>query len=174
MKYHNQGITNDDSPSKKTSLKERLDKYSPLFVLILIASAFSAGVGTYRLGLEITNQETVIKGSCIPKADLVGPILKTEAVREIDHLIDTGQSLGKDEAQTRVWLMQVLAFIHTLNLEKDYEWLENAHAPVQKVPAVEADVRYALSDPSVEIQAQKTLGVLKGFRAGLEAQASYP
>lgn len=68
--------------------------------------------------------------------------------------------------------MQVLAFIHTLKLEKDYEWQENQQAPVIKVPAVEADLRYALLDPSIEIQAQKTLGVLKGFRAGLEARVS--
>jgi hypothetical protein len=162
--------------SRRPSLKKLVEDNLVVFFLSTLLMGFGAGYGAYGKIVEATGQKLVVEGSCIPKRELVGTgsILRTEAVREIDYLIDTGQSLGNDEDQMRVWLMQVLAFIHTLKLEKDYQWQENPQAPVLEVPAVEADIRYAFLDPSIEIQAQKVLGVLKGFRAGLEAQVAYP
>jgi hypothetical protein len=153
---------------QKQSLEDRIKEHLPIFFLTILVMGFGAGIGAYRGLLEITNQETVIKGSYIPRSELAGTILKNEAVREIDYLIDIGQSLGNDEAKTRVWLMQVLAFIHGIQLEKDSEWQG------QPMSAIEVDIRYALEDPLIEIQAQKTLGILKGFRAALQTRVSIP
>lgn len=158
----------DSKPSNKTNIKEILERNIVYVILMISIASFSAGVGAYKMLLEITNQETVIKGSYILKSELAGTILKNEAVREIDFLIDTGQSVVDDEGKTRVWLMQVLAFIHGLNLEKDYEW------DGMPMSAIEADIRYAFLDESIEIQAQKTLGILKGFRAAIQTQAYIP
>lgn len=153
---------------RKASFKEQVERHVLWIVLTALVTGFGAGIGTYRGLLEITNQETVIKDSYILKSELAGTILRNEAVREIDHLIDTGQSLGNDDAQARIWLMQVLAFIHGMQLEKDSEWQE------QPMPAVEVDIRNALTDPLIEIQTQKTLGILKGFRAALQTRVSNP
>lgn len=94
--------------------------------------------------------------------------MKTEAVREIDHLIEIGRDVKDNDSETRIWLMRVLAFIHGLNLEKDAEW--NGHP----TSAIESDIRYALLDPSIEIQRQKTLGILQGFKAAFQTQVSNP
>jgi hypothetical protein len=152
----------------KASIKERLEEQLMWVVLVIIVISFGAGIGAYRGLLEITNQETVIKGSYLLKSELSGNVLKNEAVREIDHMIDSGQSLGNEEAKMRIWLMQVLAFIHGMELEKDSEWQG------QKMSAIESDIRYALTDPSIEVQSQKTLGILKGFRAALQTRISTP
>lgn len=153
---------------KKQSIKEIIERYALYWFLAALVTGFMSGIGAYQGLLEITNQETVIKDSCIPKSELAGTILKNEAVRELDHLIDTGQSLGDDEAGMRVWLMQVLAFIHGMDLEKDFDWQG------QKMSTIEADIRYAFEDPDIQVQAQKTLGILKGFRAALQTRVSYP
>jgi hypothetical protein len=149
---------------QETSWWKRLRQNIP--VILFLAAVFGGGFGAYRALLEATNQETVIKGSYVLKSDLVGTILKNEAVSEIDHLIEIGQSLGNDDAKTRIWLMQVLAFIQGLDLPRDWEWQG------LKVSAIEGDIRYALEDPSIPIQAQKTLGVLKGFRAALQSRVT--
>ncbi len=153
---------------RKVSIKERVEENLLWVILATLVAGFLAGISAYRGLLEITNQETVIRGTYTLNSKLAGTILRGEAVREIEYLIDIGQSLGNDEAKTRVWLMQVLAFIHSLDLEKDFNWQG------QTMSAIEADIRYVLLDPSIEVQAQKTLGILKGFRAALQTQVSAP
>jgi hypothetical protein len=148
------------------TLKEKLDDFFPYLLLGAVLAGFAGGIASYRGLLEITNQETLIKGCCIPKDQLAGTILKHEAVREIESLIDIGQTLDNDQAKTRVWLMQVLAFVHGIGLEKDSEWQG------QKMPAIESDLRYVLTDPSIDVQRQKTLGILKGFRAALQTRVA--
>src|SRR4029077_20413168 len=151
---------------RKVSVKNRIEENPLWAVLVALVLGFGSGIGSYRELLEITNQETVIKGTVIPKKDLVGPILKNEAGHEIESLIESGQSLGNDEDKTRGWLMQVLAFIHGIKLEKDSSWQG------QPMSAIEADIRFALTDPSIKFQAQKTLGILKGFRSALQTRVS--
>jgi hypothetical protein len=159
--------TADDAVStSKASLLEAAKRNAVLIISAALLSGFGAGIGSYRGLLEITNQETVIKNSCIPKDKLIGPILKDEAVSKIESMIETGQSVGNDEAKARVWLMEVLAFIHGLSLDKDYMWQG------QRMSAIEADIRFALTDQSLEAQAEKTLGILKGFRAALQTRVS--
>lgn len=160
------GIQKSTASKSKRTLKEKLDDFFPYFLMGALLAGFTGGIAAYRGLLEITNQETLIKGCCIPKDQLAGTILKHEAVREIESLIDIGQGLDNDQAKTRVWLMQVLAFVHGIGLEKDSEWQG------QKMSAIESDIRYVLTDPSIDVQRQKILGILKGFRSALQTRVA--
>lgn len=156
----------------KPSFRQRVQDHAVSVVLGAIVVGFLAGIGGYQSAVQMTNREIVVKGCCIPKNQLVGPIVRDVAVREIDNFIKTGEMIGKnpnkvkDTEDTVIWLMSVLAFIQTIELPKDVDWQG------QKMSAVEADIRYALLDPSVEVQRQKTLGILQGFRAALQTRVS--
>ena len=147
------------------TLKNVIEKSPALSLVSALVTGIlfgvGAGYGSYRAFLEATNQQPVIRGSYILKSELANGLLRTEAVREIEHLIETGNELGSDTGKITVWLLQVLAFIHGIDLEQDSAWQG------QRMSAVEADIRWALQDPSVTTQAQKTLGILKGFRQAL-------
>lgn len=125
---------------------------------------FTAGIEAYRYFLNITNQETVIKNTWVLKSEVTGTLLRNEAVREIDHLIENGEKLNKDE-ETAKWLLQTLTFVQYINLDKNI-----VDEKGQKMSAVEANIRYAQTFQSIKVQVQKTLGVLKGFRSALSAQ----
>jgi hypothetical protein len=148
----------------KPRIKERLEDNVIWVMIVALASGFAAGAGGFKWGIDAFNQDIVTRGTYILRRDLVGNLLKSEAIIAIDFLIQNGQSLDGDAPQSRTWLMQVLAFIHGLNLEKDFNWQGN------RVSAVEADIRYALTDPSLEIQVQKVLGILRGLRAAFQAR----
>jgi len=158
----------DTSTPRKLNLKEIIERNLVVFFLTTLLTGFVAGYNAYDKIVETSGQVLVGKDTYVLKKDLVGTILKTEAVREIDHLIEIGQDVKDNDSETRIWLMRVLAFIHGLNLEKDAEW--NGHP----TSAIESDIRYALLDPSIEIQRQKTLGILQGFKAAFQTQVSNP
>jgi len=161
----------DKSNSKiKKMFSENMEVFKLVLVyLAIFATGCTAGYVYYqKIIIDDTGRELVVKNCCIPKENLVGTILKTEAIVEIDHLIEIGQSIKNNEEESTVWLMRVVAFIHGLNLEKDSEW--KGHP----MPAIEADIRYVLLDPSIEVQRQKTLGVLLGFRAAFRTQVYNP
>jgi len=140
--------------------------WHPVFIVSTAAvAAFGVGFTTSNAILSLTNQETVTKGSYILKRDLTGTILRKEAIQTIDALIETGAKLGNNEEETTVWLLQVLTFIQYINLEKN-----SVDEQGQKISAAEANIRYALKHPSIRVQAQKTLGVLKGLRSALTVQ----
>lgn len=131
--------------------------------LALLCSGFIAGIAAYTTILRIADLEVVRRGSCIPKNELSLPILRNEFLRELDHLIETGSALRTDEERT-VWSMNALAFVQVVAFQKDANWQG------QRVSAFEADIRYAQTDPSIAVQTQKVLGVLKGLRAGFETR----
>ncbi len=105
---------------------------------------FVAGYSTYQEVVKTSGEVLVGKDTYILKTELVGPILKTEAVKEIDHLIQFGQAINNNDEETRVWLMRVLAFIHGLNLKKDS--LYNG----QPMSAIESDIRWVFEGPIIK------------------------
>ena len=167
-------ITNDKSSttganvSRRPNIKDMVMEIGLVWFVTAMLAAFGVGFGAFRAIVEIANQEIVPKNCCISKDKIVGNILKTEAIQEIEHLIEIGQSVKDNEPETRTWLMRVLAFIHGLNLEKDSDW--SGHP----MSAVEADIRYALLDPSLEVQRQETLGILEGFKSAFQTRVSNP
>lgn len=154
--------------SRKPNLMKIVVEIGLVSLVTYMIATFGAGFGAFRLIIEIANLEIVPKDCCIPKEELVGKILKAEAIREIDYLIEIGEDVKNNDTETRTWLSRVLAFIHGLDLEKDSEW--------DGVPmaAVEADIRYVFLDPSIEIQRQKTLGILQGFKAAFQTRVTNP
>lgn len=152
---------------KMADFRKIIETNLVIFFLATLAAGFLAGWNAYTAVLTATNQVTVIKDTFTLNKDLAGRILRSEAVQEIDYLIEAGKSIGND-SQKRVWLSQVLSFVHGIELEKDFEW----HS--LKVSATEADIRYAFEDPSLDVQVQKTLGVLKGLRGAMQTRVAIP
>jgi hypothetical protein len=141
----------------------------PVWALLsAIVIGFMAGVGAYRGGLEMTNQETVVKGTWIPLSQARPTIIRSTAAQEIELLIKEYESVSSDSGKTRTWLAQVLSFVQGIDLDKDSEW------EGKRVSSIEANIRYAWTDPSIEGQGQRTLGVLKGFQAALRARSASP
>lgn len=159
--------TENTKDSKKQNIEDSIKQNLVYWFLAALVTGFVAGTTSYMGLLGITNQETVIKGSYIRKTELAGPILKNEAVILLDQMIKDGQSF-KNKDEMVVWLMEVLTFIQYMGLEKDFDW----HG--KKMSTIEANIRYAFETPDVQIQVQKTLGILKGFRAGISTRISYP
>ena len=146
------------------NLQEFIRNHPVIVFLGALASGFIFGTACYEGLLQITNQETVIKNTYILKKDIVHNILKKEAIREIDHLIQNGRKL-KDKSEMNIWLMRVLTFTQVLGLEKDRTYKE------QKMSAVEANVRWVFDrNPSIETQSQQVLGILEGLKSGFEPQ----
>lgn len=168
MEAQDQENAKDTITPKKLSLKERIEQNLLMFFLTALVTGFFAGYSAYAKVVETSGQVLVGKGEYTLNIDRVGTILKTEAIVEIDHLIEIGQSIKNNEEESTVWLMRVVAFIHGLNLEKDSEWKG------RPMSAIETDIRYVLLDPSIEVQRQKTLGVLLGFRAAFRTQVYNP
>lgn len=159
--------TSDDQlkeNNKRLTFREKIENKPIYYVLSTLIIGFLAGLGAYRFIVETSGQVLLGKSDYILKKDLIGTILKTEAVSEIEHLIEVGCNLNNNQNDTITWLMRVLAFIHGLNLEKDSEWNQRPMA------AVESDIRYALLDKSIERQRQKVLGILQGFKAAFRTQ----
>jgi len=156
---------NDATSQKPTKyrLRDQLESV-PWAILVALTTGFVAGSGGFKWGLDAFNQDIVTRDTYILKKELAGSLLRREAIVAIDLLIQNGQDLEGDAAKSRTWLMQVLAFIHGLNLEKDFNW-EGNH-----VSAVEADIRYALTDESLDVQVQKVLGIMRGLRAAFQAR----
>jgi hypothetical protein len=163
-------LAKEINPENTISLspKEYVTKHLVVFFLSTIVMGFIAGFVAYSKIVEISGEVLVGKDSYILKKDLVGTILKSEAISEIDHLIEIGQKIYKNDDDTRIWLMRVMGFIHGLNLEKDTNWNGT------KMSSIEADIRYALTDTSLENQRQKTLGVLLGFRSAFQTSVTSP
>lgn len=147
-------------------LKDLIEHNLVISVLALLLAGFIAGIAVYNGILQISNQETVVKNSYVLKRDLAGTVLRNEAVREIEHLIEQGQNIKDDHDKTRIWLLRTLIFIHQIHLEKDATWKG------QIMSTVEADIRWAITDPSVDAQAQKTIGILEGLRSALLTRVS--
>ncbi|MEK9179543.1 MAG: hypothetical protein AAB893_03690 [Patescibacteria group bacterium] len=166
METKDQANTKDTSTSRRPNLKKMIVENWVVFFLGAMVVAFGAGFSAYKTIVEIANQEIVPKGCCVPKDGLVGKILKTEVIGEIDHLIEIGQSAKNNEADTTVWLMRVLTFIQSLNLEENRQWNGN------RVSAIEVNMQYVLLDRSPEIQRQKTVGILLGFKAAFQTQVT--
>jgi hypothetical protein len=136
-------------------------------IWISLGALFAGFVGGCVVGfvvLRITHRDQGIKGGDVRRDQLLGGFSRAAALRELDHLITEGQEINRDESEIQTWLMQVIAFVHGMNLDRDSEWQG------QRMAAVEAYIHYAFLDKSIHVQAAKTLGVLKGFRAALSTQ----
>lgn len=160
----------EKATKKKISFnpKKIIQNNLAVFFLTTLVTGFMAGFFAYEKIVEITGEELVIPDSYILKKDIVGKLLRIEAISEIDHLIEIGSSNINNENATRIWVMRVLSFVHGLNLEKDSKM--NGIA----MSTIEADIRCANQDPSFEKQRQKILGILLGFKSAYQKEITVP
>lgn len=158
----------DTKKKLNIDLKNKVQNNLTIFFLTTLLTGFIAGFITYGTIVDVSGQVLLIKDSYVLKKDIVGRLLRIEAISETDHLIEIGSSNINNENATRIWVMRVLAFIHCLNLEKDSE-LNGI-----KMSATEADIRYILQDPSFENQRQKILGILLGFKSAYKTEITIP
>ena len=162
-----QNEVNQKNKQEKLSIRARIEKNLVFFFLTTVVAGFGAGLTFYGTVLGIANMESVAKNSYILKEELAGKILKKEAVREIEHLIEIGEKLNSEE-ERNIWLFRVFAFIHVIELERDIIWQGEDGWKGQKVSAIEGDILYAFSDSSKNEQVQKILGILQGLKSGIE------
>jgi hypothetical protein len=132
------------------------------FLGAALAAGFLAGMSTYKLWLEITQKDEVPRGSYVLKKDIRGSVLTIQAKAQLDDLIKQSKA---DEA----WLLESKTFIAGLEFGKN-----DVVAP--QMPSQD-DVHsssctsspltfifYAQSQDSLEVQTQRTLGVLRGVQ----------
>lgn len=140
-------------------------KEHPLVILFSTAAvAFGIGLTAYQLVLEAADLDVVREGTYTLNKDLEGRLIRRDAVREVVRLIDVGEALETDNSSIHAWLLESRTFVHELGLEKDSEW------DGQKVATIERNMLWAVQDSSVELQVQKTLGVLRGLRAAFSSR----
>ena len=119
--------------------------------------------------------EVVQKGSYILKSNVVGNLLKTEALAQIDHLIELGEKVDfkSKSRQADDYMVRVIAFIHYLDLPKDVDQeMTLAHLQRRRsITSFETYRMWAKSRPRYRRKVARIVGVLKGVRASLTSQA---
>jgi hypothetical protein len=150
--------------TRKGWSKSSIIGHPVVLLLTAVVGGFTAGVATFERTLALAGREIVPEDSCVPKSELAGTMLRTEAIQRIVDLIEHGEKLNDDRGRT-TWLLQVLTFVQYLTLEKN-----TTDEKGVQMSAAESNIRYALKEPQIAIQAQKTLGVLKGLRSALSVQ----
>lgn len=156
-----------DASVKQKSAWEKMStiKDQPLFIVAsAVFLAFSAGLGAYQFVLGAAQLDVVREGTYIYRTELGHQVLRDEAIREITRLIEVGEALKTDDAKIHAWILESRTFVHYIGLEKDSNWKG------QKVSNAEQSMLWALEDPSIEVQVQKTIGVFRGLRAAFSSK----
>jgi len=98
-------------------IKQKLEDHIVFWTLAMLVVGFVSGVGAYEGLLRITNQEPVVRDSYINKSDLVGNILRSEVIGEIERLIEVGTDAhgNPDQNKAGVSLTRTRSFLHGLD-----------------------------------------------------------
>jgi hypothetical protein len=145
-----------------------------LWFLAAIVTGFIAGFSSYRAILAVGAFEVVKKGSYLLKSDVVGKLLKSEALQQMDHLIELGEKLdGTKLADAETYMKRVLTFVHYLDLPVETDGLAG------KSSFAENQIDFTIRDIPNVGQAPRPnpekifriVGVLKGLRASLVSKA---
>ena len=146
-----------------------------VFLLGALVTGFIAGFGAYRAILTVGAHEVVQKGSYILKSNVVGNLLKTEALAQIDHLIELGEKVDfkSKSRQADDYMVRVIAFIHYLDLPKDVDQeIEPRSFAEKTIDHIIRDIPNVGQEPApLPEKVARIVGVLKGVRASLTSQA---
>src|ERR1700683_1464331 len=142
-------------------------KQNTILYLGVLVTGFIAGVSAQEAVLKWANLETVTKGSFVLKKDLTGTMVqRKDAIRDINNLIEQGAALKSDKGAMVTWLLQVSTFIHYLQLPPEVS------VEGEKVSHLEQAALFAQTDPDLDVQVKKTLGILQGFRDAEQVRVS--
>jgi hypothetical protein len=151
------------------TLQEKIEKNQTLWALGFLFSGFLSGIGTYTALLEITNQETVVKGTTIKASNLVGNILKTEVIKELEHMIEIGRNIDaiKNPSSAGVYLSRTRAFLQGLDLpkDKDHSGTQLSYPVFDHQMIMMRNRWYGHEEITLSEQVARVLGILEGMKA---------
>ncbi len=143
----------------------------PLFwALSAVATGFIAGFGAYRAILSVGAHEVVKKGSYVLRSDIVGTLLRSEALQQLDHLVELGEKMSKPNAQeVATYITRAHTFVHYLDLPKDdrASGYPMSFAERQIDLIVRDAFKQGLSGPE---KAHQIVGILKALRSSLASR----
>jgi hypothetical protein len=123
----------------------------------------------YKLRLEMTQRDEVPRGSYILKKDFHGIVLTTQAWIQINELIENSK---RDDPAS--WLLESKTFVSGLDLPKDDMVVppgqpDNCPKVSTNVSTPLAYIFYAQSTDGLDVQVQRTVGILKGLRRSYQS-----
>lgn len=152
----------------------RVERNLPLFFLGTLLSGFLAGLTAYKFLLEATNQTTLVKGTYILKSNVVGRVLKNEALTEVRSMIDKARLIkpSEDPNEAEAFLTKAQIFVHGLDLEK----IRHPSGDFQSVASREIDLivmgdRDGYNDLTLDQKLSRVVGVLSGLESSFVSTA---
>ncbi len=140
-----------------------------VIIISTVILAIYTSILLFKEGLNITNQEIITKDTYILKDSLLmNNILFKVAIDEIYVLTMEGKYMTK-KTDKEEWLQKVLIYVHYLNLEKDVTCKYEPYTG-QKTSTLVNILLWIRTDPSIDMQVSRTIGILNGFRAALNSQ----
>lgn len=159
--------------------KASIKQHPVIVFLTAIVTGFIAGVSAYHFILSVAQLEVVQKDTYIMKSDVVGKVLRHEAIREIGRLIERGEELNSSESQNinrtkkiDSYMLRVHTFTHYLNLPPVEELGGQKYSFVEKrIDHIIRDIPNTGQTPApLEQKVSRIIGVLQGLRSSFSAR----
>lgn len=147
-----------------------------LYFLVATVTGFIAGFGAYRAIIKVGVHDIVRKGSYILKSDIVGNLIRSEALQELDHLIELGGKIdGTKLAEAVNFMTRVHTFVHYLDLPKELNIGEDKFSFAEElIDHIIRDIPNTGQTPkSNQEKIFQIIGVVKGLRSSLSSNAGY-
>lgn len=154
-------------------IKTLLENDPFLIVGASLVTGFIAGFAAFKAILGVGSFETIKKGTYILKENIVGNLLKNEAIAEIEKLIEIAEKMDHNKTQDVYNFMnRVLTFVHYLDLPKDTDETIGARS------FVEREIDHTIRDipniggakASLDQKLNRIAGVLKGLKASFSSR----
>lgn len=144
-----------------------------LWFLAAIFTGFVTGFSCYRAILAVGVFDVVKKGTYLLKSDVVGKLLKSESLQQMDHLIEIGEKMdGNKVADAETYMKRVLTFIHYLELPETDGSAGKSSFAEQQVDFTIRDIPNVGQSPRPNPEKVfRIVGVLKGMRASFISKA---
>ena len=143
--------------------------HSPTFwALGLLVTGFVCGFSAFQAILAVGAHEVIRKGTYVLKSEVIGKLLRTETIREIETLIDLGNSLDISKlSDAEVYMNRVHTFVHYLEIPKEYEIAGHHYSfAEQEIDRIIRDIpnKGGVKAPLGE-KIPRIVGVLRGLRS---------
>ena len=157
------------------TIKERVENDPALWAAALLIVGFVAGFGAYRGILEIAGRETVAKDSYVLNSEVVGTVVRSEVIGELNHLIEIGSKIAEsnEPKDANVFLSRSRAFLVGLNLPKDTEFSDDkmSSAVFDHQMIMMRHRYYGHENITLSQQVSRITGLLRGLRSSYRARA---
>lgn len=155
------------------SFKNKVEQNPVIATLVMVFVGFTSGIGVYQGILEITQLDVVRRGTYVYKSDVVGNLLRKEALTEIKHLAELGEKIdfNAQPGQGEAYMLKVHTFVHYLDLPKEIEIAGDKYSFAEKqVDHIIRDIpNTGQAAAPLDQKIMRIVGVLKGIQASLSA-----